>query len=133
MSIYMRSAAPKGSSPYSYAPCISIELANFPELDKEVGEEILFVVKGTIKSKSLNDNGRDKCIQVEVKEIGINREQMVEKQRDIWMTRSSPKSIRAKSDAFSDGLMGPSPKSGGASGMTILNDADIQLNKMLAK
>lgn len=132
--LWMRSASPKGTSDYAYSPCVSIDLSNFPELDKEVGEEVLFVVKGVIRSKRLSStNDKDKCAEVEVREIGVNRDQMVDKQRDMWTQRSSPKSLKAKADVFTEGLMGPAPKSGLASGMVILNDADIQLNKMLSK
>lgn len=133
MSIYMRSATPRSNSYQEEPPSIEIELSTFPELDREVGDEVLFVVKGIITEKSLNENGRDKCIEVMVKEIGINREQSVEKQRDMWASRSSNRNIKSKSDAFADGLLGERPKTGTESGMTILNDADIQLNKMLAK
>lgn len=133
MSIYMRSMTPKGSNPYAYNPSIPIELSNFPELDKEVGEEVLFVVKAVIRSKSLNDNGRDKCINVEIKEIGINREQSVEKQRDMWAARTSSRSVKSKADFFSENITSASSRSSLSTGMPMLNDADVQLNKMLSR
>lgn len=132
--LWMRNAMPKGDSMMAYPSSLRIELSEFPELDKEVGEEVLFVVRGIIRSKSLTGMGdQNKCAEVEVREIGINKQQAIDRQRDMWTTRSSPKSLSSKADAFTEGITGGKPKSSRADGMVVLNDADIQLNKMISK
>lgn len=122
----LRNVAGKGSYETAYLPCISIDLRNFPELDKEVGEDIVFVVKGKIRAKRLSgSNDRDCSAEIEIREIGVGKEDKNIKPQD--------KSLTAKSDIFTESIVRGKPATSQAMGMTILNDADVQLNKLLSK
>jgi len=56
------------AAPQFFPSLHSIDLRKFPDLDMDVGTEVIFVVKGKIESKRMDETS--KTASIEVREIG---------------------------------------------------------------